>query len=40
MEERINELEENIKKWREELDTVWKGKDTDAARKKKFKKFN
>ena len=31
MEERINELEENIKKWREELDTVWKGKDTDAA---------
>ena len=31
MEERINELEENIKNWKKELDTVWKGKDTDAA---------
>ena len=30
-EERINELEENIKSWREELDTVWKGKETDVA---------
>ena len=30
-EERIKELEENIKGWREELDTVWKGKETDAA---------
>ena len=31
-EDKIKELEENIKKWREELNTVWKGKDTDAAR--------
>ena len=31
-EERINELEENIKSWREELDTVWKGKETEAIR--------
>ena len=30
-EKRINELEENIKAWREELNTVWQGKDTDAA---------
>ena len=31
-EDKIKELEENIKKWREELNTVWKGKDTDVAR--------
>lgn len=30
-EERIKALEENIKTWREELDTVWQGRDTDAA---------
>ena len=30
-EKRINELEENIKAWREELNTVWQGRDTDAA---------
>ena len=28
---KLNQLEENIKGWREELDTVWKGKETDAA---------
>ena len=31
MEEKINELEENINNWKKELDTVWKGKETDTA---------
>ena len=31
MEERINELEENIKAWQKELQEVWSGRDTDAA---------
>ena len=31
MEERINELEENIKAWQKELEEVWNGRDTDAA---------
>ena len=31
MEEKINELEENIKAWQKELEEVWSGKDTDAA---------
>ena len=31
MEEKINELEENIKAWQKELEEVWNGKDTDVA---------
>ena len=50
--ERIEELENRIKEWKTELETVWNGKNTDAAeverrkyrcsrsRKKKFKKFD
>lgn len=28
---RVEELKEKIEKWQEELDTIWKDKDTDAA---------
>lgn len=30
-EKKIEELKNKIEKWQEELDTVWAGKDTDAA---------
>lgn len=29
--EKVEELKKKIEKWQEELDTVWSGKDTDAA---------
>ena len=36
--ELIEELERNIEQWQNEIDTVWAGKDTDAAEVEKQRK--